>query len=114
MKRQPRVHDETHLKRVRAWPCLLCGDDTSTEAAHVRYSDLSVSKPMSGQGMKPHDWFTVPLCSSCHRNQTNYGNEREFWQMANIDPVKVALMLYVEGEDYQRGQQIVTDARTSA
>lgn len=114
MQRRPRTHDDAHLKRVRLWSCLICGDGTSTEAAHVRMSDGSVAKPMSGIGMKPHDWFVIPLCGKCHRRQTNYGNEREFWRLAGIDPVKVALMLYVEGEDYQRAEQIVRSARMAA
>jgi len=114
VQRKPRRHDGNHLDRIRVMPCLVCGSDTGCEAAHVRYSDLSIAKPMSGFGMKPHDWFVVPLCSEHHRQQTNYGNEREWWKLANIDPVKVALMLYVEGADFERAEQIVRSARMAA
>ena len=114
MQRKPRTHVNAHLDRIRQCECLICGDNTSTEAAHVRFSDLSVAKPMSGLGMKPHDWFCVPLCSRHHKLQTDYGNEREWWRLANIDPVKVALMLYVEGDDFQRAEQIVRSARMAA
>ncbi len=114
MKRQPREHDAAHLERIRKMPCLICGFDCGCEAAHVRYSDLTVAKPMSGLGMKPHDWFVVPLCSEHHRQQTNHGNEREWWRLTNIDPVKVALMLYVEGQDFERAEQIVRSAQMVA
>ena len=30
---------------TRQLPCLLCGDNTSVEAIHVRYSDLRADKP---------------------------------------------------------------------
>lgn len=105
MQRRPRKFDPDHLAFVRTLPCVVCGDDTTTEAAHVRMTDPSVAKPMTGMGIKPDDMFTVPLCGKHHREQHTM-REFKFWQDAGIDPVKKALALYCVSGDYQRGTEI--------
>lgn len=106
MQRHPRQHLEGHLKFIRTLPCVICGDDTSVEAAHVRYSDPTVAKVNSGVGAKPDDYYTVPLCGKHHRAQHAHGSERDWWKLMEIDPVKTALALYVNTGDFARGEQI--------
>lgn len=110
MIRQPRQHDPDHLAFVRTLPCLLCGDDTATEAAHVRYADPMIGKSNPGLQAKPHDKFTIPLCGSDHRTQHENG-EKQWWSKLGIDPVKVALALYAVSGDYAEGCRIVSACR---
>jgi hypothetical protein len=111
--RQPRHHDEKHLAFIRTLPCLVSGDDTSTEACHIRYTDLRVAKHNAGVGQKPDDFFVVPLSSAQHRKQ-HEGNERAFWKAVGIDPVLYALALYAVSGDYERGCEIVKNAKVDA
>jgi hypothetical protein len=106
MQRRPREKDNKHLDFIRGLPCLLCNDPTSTEAAHVRYADPMVAKPISGMGNKSDDAYTVPLCGKHHREQTNYGDERGWWARLGVDPVKVALALHRFSGDQEIGERI--------
>lgn len=108
MQRQPRTKLDAHRKFVGRLPCLICFDDTTTEAAHVRYGDPSIGKPQTGLGIKPDDWYVVPLCGDHHRLQHSM-SERAFWSIhaAKLDPVKTALALYAVTGDYERAEQIV-------
>ena len=47
-------------------------------------------------GRKVSDEFTVPLCSSHHRELHGSGNERIWWGKQGIDPVPVAKELWRE------------------
>lgn len=105
-QRQPRQHLESHLKFIRTLPCVVCGNNIETEAAHVRMGDGSIAKPMTGIGTKPDDIFTVPLCGLHHRSQHDAGNESAWWNEIGLDPVKIALALYVATGDFERGEQI--------
>ena len=114
MNRQPRQHDEKHLAFIRQLPCIACGDNTSTEAAHIRFADRSIAKRETGMAEKPDDRFTVPLCGKHHREQHEMGNELQWWRDdLEIDPVKVALALYSVTGDHERGEQIVMASRES-
>lgn len=93
-----------HLLFIRSLPCLICGNDVSTEAAHIRYGQPPI-KPYTGKGQKPHDKWTVPLCSYCHRAQHRV-NEAYWWRSHGIDPIKVALELYSVTGDYQCGHMV--------
>ncbi|MGE0278429.1 MAG: hypothetical protein AB7R40_23785 [Nitrospiraceae bacterium] len=108
--RSPRKHDGDHLDFIRQLPCLCCGNNIETEAAHVRYSERMVCKRPTGMGEKPDDAFAVPLCGRCHRDQHGM-NEREFWRMQGIDPIKVALALYYWSGDADACAVILTAAR---
>lgn len=108
MQRNPRQKDNGHLDYIRGLPCLLCNDNTSTECAHVRYADPTVGKPISGLGNKPDDAYTIPLCNRHHREQTNFGNERQWWAITGVDPVKVALALYACTGDQERGERVTS------
>ena len=95
-----------HLDFIRSLPCIVCGDNTSTEAAHVRYTDRSVAKPNAGIGAKPSDVFVVPLCGQCHREQ-HMSMERHWWAMYSIDPVKKALALWAYSGNRELAEQVV-------
>ena len=105
--KRPRQHDEAHLQFLRGLPCLVCEDNTSTEAAHIRMSDARAAKKNPGVGQKPHDFWCVPLCSRCHREQHEVGEEALFWDRAMIDPLFVALALYVNSGDQEAGETII-------
>ena len=113
MLRQPRLHDEKHLQFVRTLPCIVSKDNTSTEAAHIRYSDLRVAKRKVGVGEKPDDRWVLPLSSEQHRRQHAI-NERTYWKLVGIDPILYALALYAVSGDYEKGCEIVFNAATNA
>jgi hypothetical protein len=56
-------------------------------------------------GEKPADWASVPLCRSCHSEQ-HAGNERDFWALKGIDPIRVAAALYL-APDQETREQII-------
>jgi hypothetical protein len=109
-QRMPREHDEKHLRFIASLPCLLC-PARDVQAAHVRYADLSVGKPFTGGQTKPDDKFTVPLCCEHNRLQHAWGSERDWWKLAEIDPIKIALALYAVSGDEARGEMIVSSCR---
>ncbi len=107
MKRQ---HDNKHLDFIRQLPCIICMDNTSTEAAHIRYAEPRAAKPQTGMGIKPDDAFTVPLCSEHHRRQHCNG-ERTWWSITiGKDPVYIALALWRVTGNVELGEQIVRNS----
>jgi hypothetical protein len=108
MQRRPRTKDNGHLDFIRGLPCCICGDNTSTEAAHIRMGDPSIAKPITGIAIKPDDKFVLPLCGKHHRKQHEM-NEWQFWlqeKAGQVDPVKVALALYAVSGDHELGERI--------
>jgi hypothetical protein len=105
-RRQPRQHDEKHLAFIRQLPCVVCGNNTQTEAAHIRYGFPRAGKRPTGKGEKPDDDFTVPLCNVHHNSQHVVG-EMNFWGATGIDPILVALALCRVSGDTERGEEIV-------
>lgn len=103
--KEPRIKSETHLSFVRGLPCLICHDNTSTEAAHVRFSCLESGKRQSGKQEKPDDKWALPLCGRHHRDQ-HAMNEKVFWLTVGIDPLKVCEMLWEVSGDHQQGERI--------
>lgn len=101
-----RKRDDRHLDTIRQLPCAICLDDTSTEAAHVRYAEPKLGKRQTGMGEKPDDAFTVPLCGRHHREQHTQ-NERAWWGGYEIDPLAMALALYRVSGDHEAGERIV-------
>jgi hypothetical protein len=94
MQRQPRERDEKYLTWIRLLPCVLCGDATATEAAHVRMHDVLASKRECGKSEKPDDRWALPLCGNHHRDQ--HDRERYFWStLHHMDPIRVSLALQV-------------------
>ncbi|QIO34348.1 DUF968 domain-containing protein [Bradyrhizobium sp. 1(2017)] len=94
MQRDPRQRDERYLAYIRTLPCCICGDNTSTEAAHLRVGLISASTPKraTGMGEKSSDKWALPLCSRHHREQHRM-NELEFWASYGINPFELAISL---------------------
>jgi hypothetical protein len=105
-QRVPRQRDGAHLDFVRSLPCAICGDNTSTEAAHIRFNEPKVAKENPGMQQKPDDRFAVPLCGRHHREQHS-GNERAWWNGYKIDPHFLALALHNASGDTERGEAII-------
>jgi hypothetical protein len=75
--------DPNHLKRVASRPCQICGRHRA-QAHHLTYL-----QPRA-MARKVSDEFTVPLCSTHHRELHASGNERGWWQNQGIDPEPAA------------------------
>ncbi|MBO0715929.1 MAG: DUF968 domain-containing protein [Rhizobiales bacterium] len=91
-QRQPRQHDPEYLDYIRQQPCCICGDNTATEAAHLRVGIIgaSVPKRATGMGEKSSDRWALPLCGKHHREQHSM-NELEFWASYGIDPFALSI-----------------------
>jgi hypothetical protein len=91
-QRQPRQKDAGRLAWLRTQPCVICGDNTSSEAAHIRTGNLEVGKEHTGMAQKPDDKWTVSLCNRHHREQHSM-NEMDFWRCHQINPFVLAMTL---------------------
>lgn len=111
-QRMPRVEDEKHRRFIAGLRCVICGRE-DTQAAHVNFADLSIAKPSRGIGQKSDDCFVLPLCVEHHAQQHAHGNERHWWEMAGVDPVKIALRLYSVSGDQLRAEEVVKATRHS-
>lgn len=108
LQRRPRQHDGRHLAFIRQLPCIVCGDNTSTEAAHIRMADRTIGKRQTGKGEKPDDMYVLPFCGRHHRLQSEKG---EPWFYQNIflhDATKIAMRLYIAGleDDHELADRI--------
>ena len=106
MLKRPRIKDNEHLAFVRALPCCICGDDTSTEAAHLRAGNLDYGKRHTGMAEKPSDKFALPLCGRHHREQHS-GTEVNFWTSSGVNPWVLALSLYASSGDSEMAYTIL-------
>jgi hypothetical protein len=104
--RRPRIHNEQHLEFLRSLQCVVCGDNTSTEAAHVRAANRRWGKDYTGKQEKPHDYWALPLCGRCHRKQ-HAMNEVQFYQERNIDPWGLALRLFASSGNPELAQEVI-------
>jgi hypothetical protein len=84
---------------------MICGENTTIEAAHIRFPRLEVGKRPVGTGEKPDDIWTVPLCGMHHREQHQRG-ELQFWEAHNRDPLLVSLALWAHTGNHEVGEQI--------
>lgn len=109
MLKEPRVRNDRHLAFVRQLPCCVCHDNTTTEAAHVRYGCLESGKSYTGKATKPDDKWALPLCGKHHRDQHSM-NEKEFWLMVGIDPIKLCEKLFAVSGDHEQGERIVLNS----
>jgi len=92
MQRTPRKTDPQYLDWIRSLPCLLCGDNTTVEAAHVRLGERLLDKRPVGKGEKPDDRWALPLCGRHHRQQHAIG-ESVFWKGHDVQPLVACLVL---------------------
>jgi hypothetical protein len=84
-----RYRNKEHLRFVTQQPCLLCARKPS-DAHH-----LGFVQPRA-LGRKASDEFTVPLCRIHHRAVHRSRDERAWWKLNGIDPIKVARKLWKE------------------
>jgi hypothetical protein len=82
-----RYRNKEHLRFVAEQACVLCGRKPS-EAHHIRFVQPRAL------GRKASDEFAVPLCRSHHRAVHRAGDEKAWWQQADIDPLKIARKLW--------------------
>ena len=108
----PRVHDEAHLDFIRSLPCLSCGNDTATEAAHLRAGNLKYGKRETGMQEKPSDKWTLPVCSLCHREQ-HAGDESLFWAVRGINPWVTAMTLHDISGDREMAEEVLARAKAA-
>jgi hypothetical protein len=91
-QRMPREKDNKHLDYIRSLPCCICDDNTTTEAAHIRTSNLELGKDDFGWG-RPSDKWVTPLCGAHHREQHAMGDEMAFWAKYGKNPFLIAMTL---------------------
>ena len=80
--RSKRVRAKAYIKTLQGKPCLVCKQEA--EAHHVRFAEPSA------MGMKVGDNWCVPLCHTCHMQLHAFGDERTWWDLQGIDPLKWA------------------------
>ncbi|WP_249155314.1 DUF968 domain-containing protein [Bradyrhizobium japonicum] len=97
-ERDPRLREETYLAYIRTQPCCICGDNTSTEAAHVRVGSVNDGKRYTGMQEKSHDKWALPLCSRHHRESHAYGDELGWWLSYGLNPFLLAMKYRAPGE----------------
>jgi ERF superfamily len=82
-----RFRDKDHLRFIAMQPCTVCGRQPC-EAHHLRFTQPRAL------GRRVSDEFTVPLCRVHHRELHCQGDERAWWNKANIDPMPIALRFW--------------------
>ncbi len=83
-----RIRNSGHLALVASKPCLICGRNRA-HAHHLKFAQPTAL------GRKVSDEFTVPLCSTHHRELHQHGDERVWWAAQGIDALKVAAQLWL-------------------
>jgi hypothetical protein len=111
-KKRPREHSEPHLKFIRRLPCVVCGK-RDVEAAHIRSGALRHGKPEGATSEKPHDRWSLPLCTAHHREQHSM-NELAFYAQFGIDPFVTALALWAETGNEDAAEVIVRESRLAS
>ena len=82
-----RYRNKEHLRFVAQQACLVCGRKPS-DPHHLRFMQPRAL------GWKVSDEFVAPLCRIHHRAVHRVSDERAWWKLAGIDPVKVARKLW--------------------
>jgi hypothetical protein len=83
-----RLRDKEHRKFVSTEPCVVCGRSPA-DAHHLRFAQPRAL------GRKVSDEFTVPVCRAHHRELHRHGDEAAWWQGIKIDPLPIALGLWL-------------------
>lgn len=82
-----RIRNSGHLAFVASKPCLICGRNRA-HAHHLKFAQPTAL------GRKVSDEFTVPLCSTHHRELHQHGDERVWWDAHRIDALSAAEELW--------------------
>ena len=89
-----RVRDPEHLKFVASRNCVVCGRNPS-QAHHIRFAQpRALSRKVS-------DEWAVPLCAIHHRALHDSGDEKDWWQKQELEPLKEAERLWRIDRRYQ-------------
>lgn len=99
------ITDDAHLICIRSLPCLACGAEGSTQAAHLRLNSGAFGKRQA-MGQKPDDRWVTPLCDEHHREQHKIG-EANFWQQLDLNPFLICEALHSVTGDIPRMRMIV-------
>jgi hypothetical protein len=106
MQRRPPVKDDAHRKFIGGLPCIVCRNNIESQAAHISYSDPKWGKPGKGMASKASDFYCVPLCGR-HHDAQHAMNERDWWKLSGIDPIPIAMALYLNSGNQQAGEEII-------
>src|SRR5262249_39112380 len=87
-----RKRDKAHRDFVCSQSCLICGRSPS-DAHHLRFGQPRAL------GRKVSDEFTVPLCRVHHRELHRGSDEKNWWEAAKVEPLKIAQRLWRETRD---------------
>lgn len=116
-----RLRCEAHRRFVATIPCVVCRNGLIPErewfdrgavsqAAHIGFAQPSA------RGLKVSDEFVVPLCPAHHDPRSRvsvhfWGDERGWWQVARIDPLPIAAILWAASIAARRvNQKILKEA----
>lgn len=80
-----------HRSYVSSFPCQVTRCPNKAECCHLR------TAANSGTGLKPHDWFTVPLCREHHLEQE--GRTESFCQKYRVNLWAIASILAHQSPD---------------
>lgn len=89
-----------HLARLRSLPCSIPGCKRTPVVAH----HLTCSPNPKARGLKAGDQWAVSLCESSHHSAQSRegvhhtGDERQWWADRGIDPIALAVRLWLESE----------------
>lgn len=98
-RRSTLIRDPDYLAMVRQCPCLKCGLDGFSQAAHVRMNGRCHGQAI---GAKPGDARALPLCADCHLYDADAQHkvgELAFWNDLGINPLIVCDRLYAKRGD---------------
>jgi hypothetical protein len=111
LRKRESERDEPYLALIRQLPCIRCGLEDCSEAAHVRMQSGTFNKK-GGIGKKPADRWAIPLCGGpqgCHAEQHKIG-EAIFWLGVGISPLLVCERLYAKRGDIVAMRAVVLSA----
>lgn len=108
MLKQKRHKDEKHRRFIASFPCINCGIEGSTQAAHVTL------RMHSKMGAKTCDYNCIPLChegaNNCHKRFDSYeilDNQREALRA-------LGLRIFQVTGDEQKALERIEEWRASA
>jgi hypothetical protein len=100
-----RLRDKEHSRFVSRQPCVVCGR-TPADPHHLRFAQPRAL------GRKVSDEYTVPVCRTHHRELHRYGDEASWWAGVNVDPVPIALGLWLRTRPNQAPRASSDDTRS--
>lgn len=87
MFKKKKVRSRAHRMFIASLPCLTCGIEGMTQAAHIRTGNDA------GMGLKSADDCVLPLCVTCHQEQ-HLTSEKLFYGQKLPEAQRLAKTLY--------------------